>query len=120
MPNTPAFTTATACKSALTGVGATIAAGSQLCSGMTAAFTPTPTTNKARSPHRVAPPRSAPSRNPPARNVPSMPRICIHAAAPIRATPAESVYARYLRPARTDSSVSRWMISGYVTSVSSS
>ena len=27
--NTPAFTTATACKRALTGVGATIAAGSQ-------------------------------------------------------------------------------------------
>ena len=35
---TPAFTTATACSSALTGVGATIAAGSQKCSGITAAL----------------------------------------------------------------------------------
>ena len=29
--NTPAFTTATACNSALTGVGATMAAGNQRC-----------------------------------------------------------------------------------------
>ena len=40
---TPAFTTATACNSALTGVGATIAAGSQKCSGITAAL-PMPNT----------------------------------------------------------------------------
>ena len=33
---TPVFTTATACSSALTGVGATIAAGSQLWKGMIA------------------------------------------------------------------------------------
>ena len=32
--NTPTFTTATAWSSALTGVGATIAPGSQWCSGM--------------------------------------------------------------------------------------
>jgi hypothetical protein len=36
--NTPAFTTATACSSAETGVGATIAAGSQRCSGISAAL----------------------------------------------------------------------------------
>ena len=36
--NTPILTTATACKSALTGVGATIAAGSQACIGITAAL----------------------------------------------------------------------------------
>ena len=35
---TPALTTATACRSALTGAGATIAAGSQWCSGMSAAL----------------------------------------------------------------------------------
>ena len=38
MAKTPAFTTATACSSALTGVGATIAAGSQRWNGMSAAF----------------------------------------------------------------------------------
>ena len=38
MAKTPALTTATACSSALTGVGATIAAGSQKCSGITAAL----------------------------------------------------------------------------------
>ena len=38
MQNTPAFTTATAWSSALTGVGATIAEGSQLWSGMIAAL----------------------------------------------------------------------------------
>ena len=43
MANTPALTTATACSSALTGVGATIAAGSQGCSGISAAL-PTPNT----------------------------------------------------------------------------
>ena len=36
--NTPILTTATACSSALTGVGATIAAGSQACIGMIAAL----------------------------------------------------------------------------------
>ena len=43
MAKTPALTTATACNSALTGVGATIAAGSQKCSGITAAL-PIPNT----------------------------------------------------------------------------
>ena len=36
--NTPALTTATACNSALTGVGATMAAGSQRCIGISAAL----------------------------------------------------------------------------------
>ena len=36
---TPVLTTATACSNADTGVGAIIAAGSQPCSGITAAFT---------------------------------------------------------------------------------
>ena len=36
---TPVLTTATACSSADTGVGAIIAAGSQPCNGITAAFT---------------------------------------------------------------------------------
>ncbi len=44
---TPAFTTATAWRSAETGVGATIAAGSQRWKGMTAAF-PTPKTKSTR------------------------------------------------------------------------
>jgi hypothetical protein len=46
--NTPAFTTATACKRALTGVGATMAAGSQLCRGMTA-FLAKPNRNNAKT-----------------------------------------------------------------------
>ncbi len=41
--NTPALTTATACSSAHTGVGATIAAGSQRCNGISAAL-PMPNT----------------------------------------------------------------------------
>ncbi|GFZ83080.1 hypothetical protein RLOatenuis_3270 [Rickettsiales bacterium] len=36
--NTPALTTATACKNALTGLGAAIALGSQLCIGIRAAL----------------------------------------------------------------------------------
>ena len=56
-PNAPALTTATAWSSALTGVGATIAAGSQLCSGMTAALTLTPPMSRTNSPRpaRVPP-----------------------------------------------------------------
>jgi len=45
---TPVFTTATACRSALTGVGATMAAGSQLCSGITA-FLARPNRNNANT-----------------------------------------------------------------------
>ena len=39
----PALTTATACSSAVTGVGATAALMSQLCMGQMAALTPQPT-----------------------------------------------------------------------------
>ena len=42
MANTPDLTTATACSSAVTGVGATPAVGSQPCSGQMALFTPKP------------------------------------------------------------------------------
>jgi hypothetical protein len=42
MPKAPALTTATACSRALTGAGATMAAGSQPCSGTMAALTPSP------------------------------------------------------------------------------
>src|SRR5690625_1665890 len=42
MPNTPALTTATACSTALTGAGATIATGNQPCTGTSAALTPRP------------------------------------------------------------------------------
>jgi hypothetical protein len=42
MPKAPALTTATACSRALTGAGATMAAGSQPCSGTSAALTPSP------------------------------------------------------------------------------
>ena len=42
IPNTPVFTTATACRSPLTGVGATIALGSHPWRGTSAAFTPSP------------------------------------------------------------------------------
>ena len=63
--NTPAFTTATACSSADTGVGATIAAGSQRWKGITAAF-PTPKTKSTRS--APSTPRDAvPARMPPGR-----------------------------------------------------
>ena len=120
MPNTPALTTATACSSAETGVGATIALGSQLCSGITAAFTPTPPVSRANSPHCVALFSPWPSRNPPAVNVASMPSTCNHAVAPMSITPPESVYVRYLRPALSALSVSRCVTSGYVNSVSSS
>ena len=44
MVKTPAFTTATACKRADTGVGATMAAGNHLWIGINAAF-PIPKTN---------------------------------------------------------------------------
>ena len=40
--NTPLLTTATACSSAVTGVGATEASGSHTWNGKTAAFTPKP------------------------------------------------------------------------------
>ena len=49
----PALTTATACSSADTGAGATIALGSQPCSGTRAALTPKPTTSAANSSTRV-------------------------------------------------------------------
>jgi hypothetical protein len=62
MVNTPAFTTATACSSALTGVGATMAAGSQRCTGITAAL-PMPNTNSASSSPRRA--LDVPARMPP-------------------------------------------------------
>ena len=42
MANTPLLTTATACSSAVTGVGATEASGSHAWNGKTAAFTPKP------------------------------------------------------------------------------
>ncbi len=45
---TPVLTTATACRSALTGVGATMAAGSQLWSGITA-FLANPKRNSAKT-----------------------------------------------------------------------
>ena len=44
----PVFTTATACRSALTGVGATMAAGNQLCMGITA-FLAKPNRNRANT-----------------------------------------------------------------------
>jgi hypothetical protein len=63
MAKTPAFTTATACSRALTGVGATMAAGSQAWRGMTADFTATPVTNRANRTASVVP--DAWSMNPP-------------------------------------------------------
>ena len=42
MANTPLLTTATACSSAVTGVGATDASGSHTWNGKTAALTPKP------------------------------------------------------------------------------
>ena len=64
MRKTPALTTATAWSSADTGVGATIAAGSQKCTGMTAALA-MPKTNKASSSPRATG-VSLPARMPPA------------------------------------------------------
>ncbi len=46
-PNTPALTTATACSSDDTGVGATMADGSQRCSGIMAALVPNPSVTSA-------------------------------------------------------------------------
>ena len=48
MPNAPALTTATACSSALTGAGATIACGSHPWNGTMAAFTPSPAMSSAK------------------------------------------------------------------------
>ena len=48
-PKTPALTTATACSSAETGVGATIAEGSQACSGMIPDFVPKPSAMRANT-----------------------------------------------------------------------
>ena len=56
MPKTPALTTATACSRALTGVGATIAIGSQPCSGMIAALTPKPIMKQTNSTVRACRP----------------------------------------------------------------
>ena len=120
IPNTPALTTATACSNAETGVGATIALGSQLCNGITPAFTPTPPASSTNSPHCVALSNSTPPRNPPAVNVASTPSTCSHAVAPMSIRPPERVYARYLRPATSAVSVSRCVTSGYVKSESSS
>ena len=66
-PKAPALTTATAWSSALTGLGATIAAGSQAWSGRTAALTPTPTRKMANR-SRSAPSPAVPARNPPGLN----------------------------------------------------
>jgi hypothetical protein len=73
IPKTPAFTTATACSSALTGVGATMAAGSQAWRGMTADFTATPPTNRTKRTASV--PRVACSRKPPGAKS-SVPTTC--------------------------------------------
>ena len=64
--NTPALTTATACSRALTGVGATIAAGSQRWKGMTAAFPIPNTKSRSRAPVTAGP--AWPARMPPSRN----------------------------------------------------
>ena len=62
--NTPAFTTATACNSAETGVGATMAAGNQRWKGISAAL-PMPNMYSANStistPSEAAPPKMPPS-----------------------------------------------------------
>ncbi len=64
--NTPALTTATACSRALTGVGATIAAGSQRWNGISAAL-PVPKAYSASS-TRVPVSATLPARMPPGRN----------------------------------------------------
>ena len=61
--NTPALTTATACSSAVTGVGAAQARGSHALRGNTAAFTPKPkkvARNAAPSSHWGMPSRETP------------------------------------------------------------
>ena len=110
----------TACSNADTGVGATIALGSQPWNGITADFTLTPTTSIRTSPHAVVFEIVSSASSPPATNDPSMPSICTHAVPPISSSPSESVYIRYLRPARIALSVSRCVTNGYVTNVSSS
>ena len=60
---TPALTTATACSSAVTGVGAAQARGSQALSGNTAAFTPKPKKHARNAAHMRSfgmPERSSP------------------------------------------------------------
>ena len=64
--NAPAFTTATACSNALTGVGATMAAGSHRWEGMRATF-PMPNTYNMRSTPTIGP-VSLPARMPPGAN----------------------------------------------------
>ena len=63
MAKTPALTTATACNKALTGVGATMAAGSHRWKGINAAF-PIPNTNSANKMPTTGP-DALPERMPP-------------------------------------------------------
>jgi hypothetical protein len=65
--NTPAFTTATACSNAETGAGATIAAGNQPCSGISAAFA-APNTSRRSSTFSITA-LVLPGSNPPGVNV---------------------------------------------------
>ena len=68
-----------------------MAAGSQLCSGMTAAFTPTPKTSSAKSPQSCGSLPASEERMPPARKVTSTPSRWAHAVAPMSASPLERV-----------------------------
>ena len=66
MPKTPAFTTATAWRSPLTGVGATMAEGSQPWSGTMAAFTAKPARRRIKARRANAGARVATDGAPPA------------------------------------------------------
>ena len=63
MQNTPTFTTATACSSAETGVGATIAFGSQEWKGMTPALAKPKVNNSSKT--SASQPLTLPARKPP-------------------------------------------------------
>jgi len=89
-PKAPALTTATAWSRALTGVGATIAVGSHPWSGITAAFTPQPSTNSTKIVRRAAS-EPFPARKPPGVNPAPGAIWCTHTTATRRSCPAISV-----------------------------
>ena len=97
MANTPALTTATACSKALTGVGATIAAGNQRWNGIRAAL-PIPKTNRAYS-TPITNGDAVPAKIPPSRNSP-VPASCHVQTTATSRNPIEvpNKMPRYVRP----------------------
>ena len=96
--NTPELTTATACSSAVTGVGATEAVGSHSCSGNTAALAPNPKNPKTNA-SCIIPGSYAPPILPPYSKVPVVPCSVVRTTVIRPSAAPPIVYAEYNRPA---------------------